>query len=537
MKTLLIIFTFTSFFMQSLNAQINEEWAKRHLQGVDPKEMRVDNNGNVYVTGKSLVSNELFNFFTVKYSSSGAELWARSYNGPVNGSDEPVDLIVDNNGNVYVLGRSAGTSGMQMCIVKYNSAGDQQWVIRRSETGNCLGFDNSGNLYVGGNNGLPPAQNVLIVIKFNQSGNEIWTGKWDYPAVPLADNASKIILDNNGNIYAAGFSYKMENGSGVSCYLLVKFSPSGDTLWSHKYNGTAFGDDYINSIALDNNNNIYITGKTIDTSASGGTTGATTIKYTSGGGVTWIKTYKGNGSSGSYAWGESVSVNNNGEVFVAGTSRSLNPNSDMCLIKYNSSGNLEWLKEYNGSYNNNDFGIECRADNYGSCYITGTTYESGTSALDFTTIKYNNAGVQTWLIRYNGGANYSDQPVALERDNIGNVYVFGLSNNAYLTVKYSDATGVSNISAEMPDNYYLSQNYPNPFNPVSKIRFQISKSSFTKLTVFDETGKEVKSLVNENLNPGTYETEFNGSNNTSGVYFYRLETAEYVMTKKMMLVK
>ncbi len=97
--------------------------------------------------------------------------------------------------------------------------------------------------------------------------------------------------------------------------------------------------------------------------------------------------------------------------------------------------------------------------------------------------------------------------------------------------------GVINTNTEIPSSYNLSQNYPNPFNPSSKIKFQIAKLSNTKLVVSDILGKEVVTLVNEQLKPGTYEVDFDGTNLPSGIYFYKLITVNFADSKKMILVK
>jgi hypothetical protein len=98
-------------------------------------------------------------------------------------------------------------------------------------------------------------------------------------------------------------------------------------------------------------------------------------------------------------------------------------------------------------------------------------------------------------------------------------------------------TGVTPIVSNIPDKYSLAQNYPNPFNPNTIIRFQIKDSRFVTLKVFDELGREIKSLVNEKLNAGEYETTFDGSNLPSGVYFYKLTAGNFSEVKRMMLIK
>lgn len=90
---------------------------------------------------------------------------------------------------------------------------------------------------------------------------------------------------------------------------------------------------------------------------------------------------------------------------------------------------------------------------------------------------------------------------------------------------------------QIPSRYELYQNYPNPFNPTTIIKFQISKLSDTKIIVFDVLGKEVRTLVNERLQPGTYETTFDGSTLNSGVYFYIMTAGNFTETKRMVLIK
>lgn len=97
--------------------------------------------------------------------------------------------------------------------------------------------------------------------------------------------------------------------------------------------------------------------------------------------------------------------------------------------------------------------------------------------------------------------------------------------------------GLNQISTEVPGKFSLNQNYPNPFNPVTKIKFEIPKASNVKLTVFDITGKTVSTPVNGYLNAGTFETDFNGSNLSSGIYFYRINAEGFTAVKKMMLIK
>jgi len=104
-------------------------------------------------------------------------------------------------------------------------------------------------------------------------------------------------------------------------------------------------------------------------------------------------------------------------------------------------------------------------------------------------------------------------------------------------ISYYDIYGIIKLS-EIAENFSLSQNYPNPFNPITSFKFQVSSLKFIKLTVFDVLGREVKILVKDKLNRGTYKIDFDGSNLSSGIYFYTLEADNKLIdSKKMVLLK
>ncbi|MEO8666080.1 MAG: T9SS type A sorting domain-containing protein [Ignavibacteria bacterium] len=90
---------------------------------------------------------------------------------------------------------------------------------------------------------------------------------------------------------------------------------------------------------------------------------------------------------------------------------------------------------------------------------------------------------------------------------------------------------------ELVNSYELSQNYPNPFNPTTNIKFSIQNSSNVKLKIFNSVGMEVETLVNQTLNAGTYRVDWNAVNFPSGLYYYRIESSDFVQTRKMLLIK
>ncbi|HRE09387.1 MAG TPA: T9SS type A sorting domain-containing protein, partial [Ignavibacteria bacterium] len=96
------------------------------------------------------------------------------------------------------------------------------------------------------------------------------------------------------------------------------------------------------------------------------------------------------------------------------------------------------------------------------------------------------------------------------------------------------------ISSEIPGHFSLGQNYPNPFNPKTRIRFSVpssGKNEALKIAVYDINGRLVSAIAEGKFSPGVYETEFDGSKYSSGVYFYRMVTKNYTEVRKLILMK
>ena len=114
-------------------------------------------------------------------------------------------------------------------------------------------------------------------------------------------------------------------------------------------------------------------------------------------------------------------------------------------------------------------------------------------------------------------------------------------------VDFSDNMSYSNevaailtdVRAEggIPTEFALNQNYPNPFNPSTSIKFAVPKISNVKIAVYDIAGREIATIVDEQMNAGYYSIQWNASNIASGIYFYKLQTEDFVNVKKMILLR
>ena len=138
----------------------------------------------------------------------------------------------------------------------------------------------------------------------------------------------------------------------------------------------------------------------------------------------------------------------------------------------------------------------------------------------------------SWLAANEGLTNL----LAFAVTSYGN-YMFAGTGGGIFRRPSNEFTSIEKNEEQFPRDFQLLDNYPNPFNPITKIKFSLPKNTFIKLDVFDVTGRYVSGLINSILSAGTYTVDFNGSDYSSGVYFYRLTCDEFTDTKNMILVK
>lgn len=235
-----------------------------------------------------------------------------------------------------------------------------------------------------------------------------------------------------------------------------------------------------------------------------------TMLYTTDGGFNWTVNYLGS-RNGEWGWKISFTDDQNGFVSLERL------NGPKFFVK-TSNGGLNWTELPFENFNEQGIG-----------FINPNTGWIG-------------GGNQTTYGTTNGGLNWFNANIGME---INRFCMFGdtLGYACGLTVyKYSKSVGITQLSTNVPENYSLGQNFPNPFNPVTKIKFDIprdarSETQDVKLVIFDVLGKEVMTLINETLSPGSYETDFDGSNFVSGIYFYKLAAGDFIETKRMILIK
>ncbi|MBN8585337.1 MAG: T9SS type A sorting domain-containing protein [Ignavibacteria bacterium] len=264
-----------------------------------------------------------------------------------------------------------------------------------------------------------------------------------------------------------------------------------------------------------------------------------TIKYNASTGDS-LAAASYNGPLGSTDQLTAMAIDNSNNVYVTGYSAAVSTGYDYATIKYNSNLSQQWLQRTSNS--GSDFPFFITVDNIsGFVYVTGSSFAAGTG-YDYLTISYNSGGSMNWEKRENSSSSGNDYASGIAVQDSDRIYITGSANFsgtgiAYYTLRYSKIMAIDPISTNIPSKFGLMQNYPNPFNPVTSIRFDIPKSSFVNIKVFDVMGREVANLVNEQLKAGEYMVKWDAVRFSSGIYFYSIAAEGYQVTKKMILTK
>jgi len=423
-------------------------WSKRDIGDnsfnlAEAKKMKLDANGNIYLAGRAINSDEIPFLAVAKYDNNGNRIWMAVYNWQGSYFDTANDLAIDNSGNVYITGRSYGIgTGYDFATIKYDSSGNQVWAQRYSSAGNSsdgaysIGIDSEGNIYVVGTYSI----NGCALIKYDANGNQLWA-KNDCPS-----KGNALAIDNSNNIYVVG-----EGGTS-------KYNSNGDILWSVPYPNANF-----KAIVLSQAGEAYVSGNLVPSYDF------ITIHYDSNGNQLWSKTYP----TSNYGSANAIALDSNNYVTVSGFFYNINNYDDYLTIRYSPTGDQLWVNTYDGPIHKTDAAHSLAIDAAGNIYVTGESENDPTGA-DCFTIKYEPNGSKKWDSRFNGSIAGFDAAFSIDVDNSGNVFVSGLSQQGTLgifkcvSIKYDSNGNEQWIYKDpiMVDDYCASIKLDNEGNPI-----------------------------------------------------------------------
>jgi uncharacterized delta-60 repeat protein len=461
-------------------------------------------------------------------------LWTRTYGGSSDDYAFSVQRTTD--GGYIVAGgtTSFGAGDWDLYLVKTSSQGDTLWTRHYEQAGDEYAdfvqqTADGGYVVSGFIRSFDASYSDLYLVKTNNQGDTLWTraygGSDDDEGYCVQETA-------DGGFIAAGYTKSF--GAGLQDFYLVRTDGLGDTLWTRTYGGSNWDEAFSCQRTVDGN--FIVAGFT--GSFDAGYPDFYLVKINNQGDTLWTRTFGGS----NWDVARSVQQTADGGYIVAGETESFGAgNNDFYLVKTNSQGEQLWTRTYGGSDNDEAFSVQQTAD--GGYIVAGETESFGAGNKDFYLVKTNSQGDQLWTRTYGGSDNDGASSVQLTADGgyivAGETESFGAGAADFYLVKTGpDQLGATpeNVST-MPAEFALNQNYPNPFNPSTKIVYALPRAGRASLIVSNLLGQKVADLVDEMQAGGSHTVFFDGSAFPSGVYLYRLQTGEFVQTKKMLLLK
>jgi len=408
--------------------------------------MAIDTKGNIYVTGNGYGQDTSSDFMTIKYDKSGKVKWIQKYSGLTNLGDYAAGIAIDKSDDIYVTGTSyRSENACDIATIKYTSSGKVIWTTKyhKSEYGDYLCkakaivVDSLKNVYITGTISGSGTPYDYLTIKYNPLGFEEWVATYNGTG-NSDDQPIGLVIDNIGNTYVTGGSIGENSNYDITT---IKYDTKGNQKWISEYNSQANildAEDTPTGIGIDDKANIYISGY----SKSYFTKDYTILKIDSSGNIKWVANYQGNGGGDDIA--TAIAVDNAGNVYITGYADNLLSDYDYTTIKYNTIGQRQWVKTYNGNGNYQDFGYAIALDYQGSIYVAGTS-NAGISAYhskkadDIITIKYSATGDSIWAVKYS--TDGYDKGIQIKTDIKNNVYILAETNpsdtiKSYLLIKY-----------------------------------------------------------------------------------------------------
>jgi hypothetical protein len=414
----------------------NIDWAnyKSDRSQISNVPSAIDANNNAFITGYMFVSATNANANTVKYDPAGVELWTASYDN--GGFDNSKAIVLDAAGNSYITGESDGTgTGRDIITIKYDPSGAQLWAKRFNGTfngddvGNSIVVDPSGNVFVTGYTTIGAGNRDYVTLKYDASGVQQFAVT--YSGTGNQNDEAIAIAFNNNRLYITGTAI---NSNGNSDLLTIRLNPTnGNTVWMKAENGTANSNDIAYAL-LAYNNDVVVVGQ-INNNITGND--YVTVRYNgNNGNVQWRKVYDFVNSSGGAT---ALTADVSGNFAVTGIVSNFGI-IEYHTVLYNNSGIQLWVNKVSTGLSFSSANPQIAVDPlFNHFYVCGQKNGVGS---DIFVYQITPSGNKSWEQLYNGTQNGTDAAVDLVVNANGVIYVAGASLNSsakydYTTIRIS----------------------------------------------------------------------------------------------------
>lgn len=384
----------------------------------------VDAAGDIYVLGDTYWSTYR-DVLLLKYAPTGQLLWEARYDGPGHSWDTPAGMHLMPGGGVVITASSENAQGADDIVtLRYSQFGGLLWEQRYSHPAGFwdlpsdVDVDALGNVHVTGTTYAGDSFGDIVTLKYAPDGAPLWERLFTGPG-SNRDDAFDIEVDAAGNVFVAGEVHS--NSPDWRNALLLKYNPSGDLLWTRTHNVPNVGGlDTFHSVACDNLGGAVASGEvTLIT----GKTDVITIRYDAAGSIVWARQYGGGGQG--HDRGLEVLLDRAGAAYVMSESDQGAPTYyDYTVIKYTPAGVQERVFTHSGALSFFDSPSDMAMDVSGNLLVTGIRQNGAGPDFEFMTVKFNAQGRVMWEQRFNPSAGM-DTPTSLALAPGGRVYVAG----------------------------------------------------------------------------------------------------------------
>ncbi len=359
----------------------------------EARSVAVDNRGNVLAVGFTSNAGASLDFTVAKFDRNGTLLWQQNINGtdPTGSFEAANSVAVDNQGNVLAAGRTQNTgSSWDFTVAKFDRDGTLLWQQNLNGTANVydeansVAVDNQGNVLAAGLTQNTGSSWDFTIAKFDRDGTLLWQQNLNGTANGF-DEAFSVAVDNQGNVLAAGRTQNT-SGSFDFDFTVAKFDRDGTLLWQQNISGTD-PTGSMNSAFSGGGGQPRQRARRRQHPKSDSFQDFTVAKFDRNGTLLWQQTSMdttpnlGDGAN-------SVAVDNQGNVFAAGSTSNAGGSWDFTVAKFDRDGTLLWQENLNGTApNSGDFGLSVAVDNQGNAFAAGQTENTSTLS-DFTVAKF-----------------------------------------------------------------------------------------------------------------------------------------------------